>query len=309
MIVTLTPNTATDHTLFIPQWEAGKTVRATNSLWSMGGKATDASYILGELGLPSLALGFAAGSTGDRVRAMMESKGVTVDFTPVGGESRVNTIIIDAATGAQTTITTNTLQVTPAQVEALTRRLTAALEDATCLILGGTLPPGLAPGQFAAWIDLARDYGVPVIFDASGPYLRAGVVARPTYIKPNRDELGELLGRPIHTLNDALEGGREVLDRYGTSPIISLGSEGGLAVLADKAYRIPPLPIEVVSAAGAGDGVLAGLAASISRRQPIEEGLRLGFACGSAVCLMPGTAECKREDVERLRPQIILEAL
>jgi 1-phosphofructokinase family hexose kinase len=309
MIVTLTPNTATDHTLFIPAWEAGKTVRATSSLWSMGGKASDASYILGELGLPSLALGFAAGSTGDRIRAMMESKGVTVDFTPVGGESRVNTIIIDEATGAQTTLTTNTLAITPAQVEALTGRLTAALEDADCLVLGGTLPPGLAPGQFAAWIDLARDYGVPVIFDASGPYLRAGIVARPTYIKPNRDELGELVSRPIHTIDDALHAGREILDRYGTVPIISLGSEGGLAVLPDKAYRIPPLPIQVVSAAGAGDGVLAGLAASIARGQPIEDGLRLGFACAAAVCLMPGTAECKREDVERLLRDIHMQPL
>jgi tagatose 6-phosphate kinase len=309
MIVTLTPNTATDHTLFIPAWEAGKTIRAASSLWSMGGKATDAAYILGELGVPSLALGFAAGANGQRIQAMMQAKGVLVDFTGVGGDSRVNTIIIDRATGEQTTLTTNTLEVDPADVKALTARYTAALDEADCVVLGGTLPPGLAPGLFAEWINLAGEFGVPVIFDASGPFLRAGIVARPTYIKPNQDELTEMVGRPIHTLEEAQQAGREVLAKYGSTPIITLGSQGGLAVLPGKAYRIPPLAIPVVSAAGAGDGVLAGLAASIARGQPIEDGLRLGFACAAAVCLMPGTAECQRADVERLLEQIRLEPL
>src|SRR5262249_11843487 len=93
----------------------------------------------------------------------------------------------------------------------------------------------------------------------------------------------------------------------GTAPIMTFGGEGALAVLPGKAYRIPPLKIEVVSAAGAGDAVLAGVAASIERRQPIEEGLRLGIAAAAAVCLMPGTADCRREDVERFLPQVALE--
>ena len=76
----------------------------------------------------------------------------------------------------------------------------------------------------------------------------------------------------------------------------------------DRAYRIPPLPVEVVSAAGAGDGMLAGIAASIYRGEPIEEGLRLGTACASAVCLMPGTADCRREDVERFLPEVRLSS-
>jgi fructose-1-phosphate kinase PfkB-like protein len=76
--------------------------------------------------------------------------------------------------------------------------------------------------------------------------------------------------------------------------------------LPDRVYRIPPLKVEVVSAAGAGDAVLAGLAASIERKQPIEEGLRLGFGAATAVTLLPGTADCRKDDVERLSAQIEL---
>jgi len=77
-------------------------------------------------------------------------------------------------------------------------------------------------------------------------------------------------------------------------------------VLPDRAYRIPPLKVDVVSPAGSGDAVLAGLAGSIYRGQPIEEGLRLGFAAATAVVLLPGTADCRRNDVERFLPQIEL---
>ena len=99
----------------------------------------------------------------------------------------------------------------------------------------------------------------------------------------------------------AYSAGKHILETYGTSPIMTFGGEGALAVLPGRAYRIPPLKIDVVSAAGAGDAVLAGLAASIERGQPIEDGLCLGMAAAAAVCLMPGTAECRKEDAERER--------
>jgi 6-phosphofructokinase 2 len=50
--------------------------------------------------------------------------------------------------------------------------------------------------------------------------------------------------------------------------------------------------------------VLAGLAASIARGEPIEEGIRLGFAAATAVVTTPGTAECYRADIERYAAQI-----
>jgi fructose-1-phosphate kinase PfkB-like protein len=145
-----------------------------------------------------------------------------------------------------------------------------------------------------------------VIFDAAEPNLSAGLSAGPTYVKPNRDELEALVGHPLPSLNDVYHAGREIINRYGACPIISLGEEGGLAVLRDRAYRIPPLKVNVVSPAGAGDAVLAGLAASVYRGLPIEEGLRLGFAAATAVLLQPGTADCRRADVEVFLPQIEL---
>ena len=308
MIVSVTANTTLDNTVVIPYFEKNRTIRARETVHSLGGKPTDASWILGEMGIPSLALGFAAGAVGKKIESMLQARGVTTDFIWVGGESRINTVIIcdDESDKWATTITTLTLEVNAEHVEALRRQYAAALDGATCVVIGGTLPVGMQPSFYTEFIGLAKARGIPVIFDAAEPNLSAGLAAHPDYVKPNQDELADFLGRPVSTLQAAYEAGRGIQAQYGTSPIITLGKDGALAVLPDRAYFIPPLKVAVVSASGAGDGVLAGLAAALSRKQPIEEGLRLAFAAATAVCLQLGTADSRRADIERFVPQIEL---
>jgi 1-phosphofructokinase family hexose kinase len=306
MILTLTANTTLDQTVFISAFKKNTTMRATRSVLSMGGKPACASFVLGTLGYPSTALGFAAGTIGQAVAHMLQGRGATAHFTEVNGQSRLNVVIIDEADHTSSTITTSTLEVTPDHVRALLDLYRAQLATARVVVTGGTLPTGLAPAFYADVIGLATAQHVPVIFDASEPNLSAGLAARPAYVKPNRHELSALVGFPIDSLDAAYVGGREILERYGTTPIITLDSDGGLAVLPDRAYRIPPIPVEVASPAGAGDAVLAGLAAAVSQGKPIEDGLLLGFAAATAVCLMPGTADCRREDVETFLPRVEL---
>ncbi len=306
MIVTVTANTSLDQVVFVPEFRLNQTIRASQALECIGGKPTDAAWVLGEMGLPSLALGFAAGMNGQRVEAILQAKGVTTDFISVRGESRRNLVIIAEDGSGQTTITATTLEVDERHIAALRTRYETVLKTASCIVLGGTLPSGMLPDFYVDLIEMARAHNVPTIFDASEPYLSAGLGAAPTYIKPNRDELAALTGHTIETVDDAHRAGREIFERYGTASIISLGAEGGLAVLAEKTYRIPPLQVAVVNTAGAGDAILAGLAASIERGQPIEDGLRLGFGAATAVVAMPGTAECRRADVEHYATQIEL---
>ncbi len=313
MILTVTANTTIDQTLFVPSFERDLTIRATSTMISMGGKPTDASYILGEMGIHSHAIGFAAGALGEKAAAILRSKGATTEFVQAGGETRLNTVIVyESFAGddkhGQTTITTNTLEVNDTHVEELSRLYESLLDRTTAIVIGGTLPQGMEAAFYTDFIGRAVARNIPVIFDCDEPNLRAGLSARPTYIKPNHHELGRLVGFSINTVQEAYSAGRYIVNTFGTIPVITLAEQGGLAVLPDKAYFIPPLPINVVSAGGAGDGVLAGLAAAAHRRQPIEEGLRLGFACAAAVCLMPGTADCRREDVERFIAQVELRA-
>ena len=159
---------------------------------------------------------------------------------------------------------------------------------------------------YADAIQLARQHDAPVIFDASEPNLSAGLAARPNFIKPNEHELSALVGRKLKTDAELYEAGREILERYGTQVVITMGKDGALAILEDRSYRIPPIAVEVSSPAGAGDAVLAGLARAIHHETPLEEGLRLGIAAATAVCLQPGTAAYDAADLERFLPQVEL---
>jgi 1-phosphofructokinase len=307
MIVTVTANSTIDLTVVVPTFNMNHTMRATQTAQSMGGKPADASFILGEIGIPSLALGFAAGAIGEKVKSLLHARGVTTDFIPVGGETRINVIIIaEDGGGGSSSITTTTMDVAPEHIDMLRAKYLSALDGAECVVLGGTLPRGMKPEFYTEFIGLARDRHIPVIFDATDANLKAGLKSHPTFIKPNHDELEAFLERPIGGLEDVYRAGRDIFEQYGASSVITLGGDGALAVLPDKAYFIPPIKVDVVSPNGAGDAVLAGLAASFLQNQPVEEGLRLGIAAATAVLLQLGTADCRRADVERFLPQVEL---
>ena len=306
MIVSLTPNTTIDLTVFVPKLITDTTLRASRTVYSLGGKPTDASWILGRMGVPSLALGLAAGSVGDKVKDMMEADGVTTDFVSAEGETRINTVIIDESTGEHTTITSASMLVKPGHLDALRERYALALKSASVVITGGSLPPGMDPEFYVEAIKLAHQQGVPVLFDASQPNLGVGLQAKPTFIKPNNHELSALVGHELESTEALVAAGRDILARYGSEVVISRGKNGVLAVLREGCYRIPPIAVEVSSPAGAGDAVLAGLAHAIHHGTPIEDGLRLGVAAATAVCLQPGTAAYDVADMRRFLPQVEL---
>jgi 1-phosphofructokinase family hexose kinase len=306
MIVTVTPNTGIDYTLAVPGLTLNRTIRSNANAWGMGGKASDAAWILGNLQVPVLALGFAAGRTGEQMERMLVERGVTVDFVWVEGETRLNVILVCTDGSGQSTFTSSSLKVSPGHWEEITRRYQSALPEATCVILGGTLPEGAPLDLYPQMISLAREAGIPVIFDASGPALRAGIEARPTLVKPNLDELEQLLGIAPRGLESIYRAARQLQQNFETDVIVTAGEQDALAVFGDRSYRVPALPVPVSSVAGAGDGILAGMALALSRREPLENGLKYGFALAGAVVQTLATADFRIEDYLALLPRITL---
>jgi 1-phosphofructokinase family hexose kinase len=306
MILTVTLNPALDRTYLIKDFTWNRTIRAGQVIPGMGGKATDASWVLGELGYASLALGFAAGGAGRLMEKMLRGRGCRTDFVWVEGETRTNIVIIGGEGQGQSTLTEPGLQIGAGDLDKFRRKFKASLKNASCVLIGGSVPPGMDVSIYTELVRSAGEAGLPVVFDASGPGLKAGMEGRPTIAKPNIDEIADLYGSPVNTVEEAYKAGRELQEKYGAALIITLGKDGALAVLPGRAYSIPVLKIPVVSTAGAGDAVLAGLAVALSEGKSMEDGLRLGFAAAAAVCLTLATADCRRADVERLLPQVEL---
>lgn len=308
MIITLTPNTGLDHTIQIADFQLNRTIRATDSAWGMGGKATDVSWTLGRLAVPTRALGFAAGANGRRMESMLRERGVETDFVWADGETRLNTVIVVPGQG-QSTITSSSLNVSPQHLTEFTVRYERALEGASCVVMGGSLPSGVPLEFYGEAMAKAHDHHVPVIFDSSGPSLLAGIKSHPAVIKPNLTELGDLLGYQPTSPEEALKAAKNLHAEFGCKVIVTLGEEGAIAVTADRCFLIHPLSVPVVSAAGAGDGVLAGMALAYLRAESFEYGLRHGFALAGAIVQTLATADLRAEDYRELLPQILIEPL
>jgi 1-phosphofructokinase family hexose kinase len=305
MIITLTPNTGIDHTVQVPSFQLNQTIRATDSALGMAGKAADVSWILGKLGVPTRALGFAAGATGQRMENMLRERGAETDFTWVNGESRLNTVVVVPGEG-HSTITSSSLEVSPEHLIELMNRYEKALVDAAVVVMGGSLPKGVPVDFYARAIERAHEHNVPVIFDSSGSSLTAGIKSRPSLIKPNLTELADVLGFIPKSQPDVRQAAGKLQTEFGVNVIATLGNEGAVAVFEEDAYFIQPISVPVVSAAGAGDGVLAGMALSYANGETHEYGLRHGFALAGAILQTLATADYRVEDYEQLLQKICI---
>lgn len=307
MILTVTPNSAIDWTVFLPHFRWSGPLRADKAVWGMAGKPTGAAWILGELGVDTTAMGFAAGTYGEKMIELLEGKNVETDFIWVSGETRLNVHVVDLETGGQTLLEVDTLEVTSTHVERFMKRFHKELSQAKALVTGSSLPACLDLDFFREIITAAKEKSVPVVLDSSSPHLAYALLAGPDVIKSNRAELSGVVGQDIITIEDAYRAARTILDEYGPQVVVTLDDEGVLAVLKETTYHIPAPEVEVIeSTAGAGDGVLAGIVYALANRLSLEEGIRLGTAAAGAVTMTPAAADCRKEDIEHLLPSIEL---
>lgn len=242
------------------------------------------------------------------METMLRERGVETDFVWVEGETRLNTVLVVPGEG-QSTITASSLRVSALHISELTSRYQDALREASCVVLGGSVPQGVPLEFYAGAIDQAHIHNIPVIFDSSGPSLLAGVKSRPDLIKPNLAELAELLGESPNSQVEAQQAAEKLHAELDTHVILTLGQSGAFAVFADHSYFIEPVSMAVVSSAGAGDGVLAGMALAYDRHESLEYGLRHGFALANAVLKTLATADFLLEDYQELLSQIIITPL
>ena len=121
------------------------------------------------------------------------------------------------------------------------------------LVAAGSLPAG-APDDFYARItEAAVGLGVPVAIDTSGPALAAAIDAGATVVKPNLEELQELIDTPLITVGDVVDAARQLRARGCKDLLVSLGGHGALLITAEGSWWAGGPPLVPRSTVGAGD--------------------------------------------------------
>lgn len=300
-VLTVTLNPALDVSLTIDRLVPERKLRADRPRREPGGGGVNVSRVLHRFGMAAPAFVVSGGPVGTELVGRLRAEGVEVVDFEIEEPTRESLAITESSTSSQYRISMPGPSIT--DTAPLRRAVLAAAEGATIVVVSGSLPPGIAPDFLVELID---DLDARTIVDTSGAALAAVARRVRTIVKPSQRELVELVGWEPTTPEQIEQAVAEVVSWGAVEAVVaSRGPTGALLMTSDARPRwFRPPPVHPVSTVGAGDSMIAGIAAGLASGRPLDEAVRLGVAAGTAAVLTPGTELCVAEDVERLLPQV-----
>jgi 1-phosphofructokinase len=299
-IVTITLNPALDQTVYVAQFAAGQLNRVNKQRLDPGGKGINVAKVVRALGQPVCVTGFLGQDNSKGFLKYFQKQGIDSYFVEVAGAARVNIKVVDEHSGQVTEINFPGLSINGADMEKLEQIIGQLAKEHQWFVLAGSLPQGVPDDCYRRLVYLLKEHGAKVFLDSSGVALGEGIKAVPDAIKPNLEELGQLIGRKLTTeaevekaVTDLLAGGIEQV-------LVTLGAQG--AIIADKTERLLVKPPAVVanSTVGAGDAMVAGFVVGQTRGLSLADCARLGTAAATASVIQPGTQAGSVKEVEKI---------
>ncbi len=180
---------------------------------------------------------------------------------------------------------------------ALLEKAAALIGKAQILILSDYDKGVLTQKTINALMALAHKAGVPVLVDPKKK--DAALYKGASVLTPNRRELGELAGMKTDTQADIEKAARAVMAKGNFKELVVTRSEDGMSVFSDDAViNLPAEAPECIDVAGAGDTVIAWLAAGIAAGAELADAARLASRAASLAVGRPGTASVDAAELQ-----------
>lgn len=310
-VVTITLNPALDLTGSLDSLSTGSVNLVKTGSLHPAGKGVNVAKVLADLGADVTVTGFLGRDNEALFCQHFKEMGAQDEFIRIDGATRINVKLVEDD-GRVSDINFPGISVSKEAIEQFESRLFTLAETHEFFVLAGSLATGISPELCASWIEKLHQMGKKVFFDSSRAALKAGVNSHPWLIKPNDDELSELVGRPLESLQEFQQVAESLSEKGIENVVISLGSKGVMWLgknnqnNAEWIYSQPP-KMNVVSTVGAGDTLVAGLCwgqmqTNWSRTQILSFATALSALAVSQV----GVGVTNIEDVTRLQQQVTL---
>jgi 6-phosphofructokinase 2 len=301
-IVTLTLNPTVDKSTSVDKIVPEHKLRCATPKFEPGGGGINVSRALHRLGGDSLAVFPASGPTGNLLQHLLTEEGIAQHPIETTNWTRENFIVVDASTNQQYRFGMPGREITAAEQERILDALRGITPKPEFLVISGSLPPGVEPEFVVRIAKAAKQMGVKVVIDTSGPALQRVVEDGGVFmIKPNLGELSKLVG--VSELDSACvaEAAKDLI-ADGKCELIaaSMGPQGACFISHDLTDHVPAPAVRKRSTVGAGDSMVAGIVHGLVSRLPLREVIRLGVACGTAATMNPGTELFHKSDVDKL---------
>lgn len=309
MILTVTLNASIDKLYVLDQLMPHEVMRVKEVCNTAGGKGLNVSRVAALAGEQVTAMGFVGGHNGRLFESLITESGVEKRFTYVAAETRCCINARDTQTNKSTEFLEPGNPVSQEEAEEFLRDYQEQLPKADVVTISGSMPSGLPADFYGTLVQAAKRHGKPVLLDTSGAALKNALPAGPSLIKPNTDEIRQLLSVDISSRADLIAAARRLHEGGVAIVAVSLGKDGVLVVCEAGVYHGITPDIPVVNTVGCGDSMVAGFAVSMARGETIEQAIRYAVAVSTANALTKPTGYFRMEDLQSLLPQIQVEKL
>ena len=264
MIYTVTLNPALDYNMYPENLAVGEINRSSRESLYFGGKGINVSFILNELGIPSVATGFIAGFTGSALESAASAFAITDFIRLEKGITRKN-------------------------VKLLFEKLEKAQAGDT-VVLSGSIPKSVPADIYGEIMRRLSPRRIKFAVDAAGEALMNSLKYSPFLIKPNLEELSGIFNTEVTKQNVKIYA-EKLISLGAQNALISMGGDGAYLSCSDgKGLYMPAVSGTAVNTVGAGDSMLAGFLAGYEKTKDSGYALRLGTAAGSATAFSEGLA-------------------
>ncbi|MGE3799888.1 MAG: D-glycero-beta-D-manno-heptose-7-phosphate kinase [Candidatus Kapaibacterium sp.] len=265
------------------------------------GGAANVAYNLSSLGVQTSVFGVIGGDrSGEQLSFLLDDLGIAC---------RGLVVESDRATTVKTRVIAEGQHIVRADRESrgairedvqqkLMAKLQEQIGDLDGIILQDYNKGVFSPKLIHDIIYLAGESGVPTYVDPKFENFFAFQGA--TLFKPNRKETEDALQRRLESLEDKLSAAQELRERLQSRYVVLTMSGEGMILIGDgeEPERIPTRSIQVADVSGAGDTVIATLAAASAAGSPMREAVELANIAAGIVCEQVGTVPITRSALQ-----------
>ncbi|NQD56542.1 1-phosphofructokinase [Pseudomonas sp. CM25] len=304
-ILTLTLNPALDITIGLDTLRAGQVNRSQAQQTDAAGKGLNVAQVLADLGHSVTVGGFLGQDNLQPFEALIDGRGFADCFVRVPGETRSNIKLVEAD-GRVTDINGQGPEVDEAARSALLRLLEQVAPGHDAVVVAGSLPRGVGADWFRQLLDQLQAQGLKVALDSSGEALRAGLQGAPWLVKPNTEELGEVLGLAVDNPAQQRAAALRLLASGVGHVVVSAGEQGVSWFARDLALHAKPPKVRVASTVGAGDSLVAGMVHGLLLGEAPAQTLTRATAIAAQAVTQVGFGIRDREQLARLEAAVQL---
>ncbi len=260
------------------EWGEHKTVSSASS--RPAGKALNISRALAWMGQENIAAGLWGRDDYQQMLKAMRSLGglVKVKMTAVDGGTRRNITVVDTANDREMHLRNRSELASKKSLRKLEADLRAMVHKGSVCVFAGMMPEDEFTTDVVRIIKSCREHGARIVVDTYGNALKRILETGAAWlIKPNVDELRELLGEQVTDSPAGLvRAGRKLLDK-AEIVVISRGQKGGVVVTKKGAWQGRCIGRgRVLSTVGCGDYLLGGFLKGLKDKS--DAGSALGTA-------------------------------